>query len=97
MCDRHRPLLLTTSHKAVPDGTGSPSRGRATLLTRCTHPAPDVGETEAMAIVSIRSPMIIKGKVNSQVQGQPGKSKQQFRNQPENRCNYSKAQEGDKG
>lgn len=97
MCDRHRPLPLTTSHKAVPDGTSSPSRGRATLLTRCTHPAPDVGETEAMAIVSIKSPMIVKGKVNSQVQGQPGKSKQQFRNQPENRCNYSKAQEGDKG
>lgn len=91
MCDRHRPLLLTTSQKAVPDGTGSPSRGRATLLTRCTHPAPDVGETEAMAIVSINSPMIVKGKVNSQVQGQAGKSKQQFRNQPENRCNYSKA------
>lgn len=81
--------------RLLPDGRGSPRRGRAgTLLTRCTHSAPDVAEQ--MATDSINSPVIVKGKVKSQVQGQPVKFKQ-FRNQLENRCNYSKVQEGDEG
>lgn len=110
VCDRHKPLLLPTSHRArtlsrgtplrgaggigqFTDGRGDHHRGCArTLLIRSFLQHLMWESREVMATGSIHSPIIIEDEVKSQVHGQLGKYKQ-FRNQPGNKCNYSKVQE----